>query len=518
MTQVISNPQDMLPLLQTVRQPLYLLRQSTTELLGLSDTNQHDDTWQAFALLPALYPEWLGNQGFLTTHGVRFPYVAGAMAHGITSAAMVVAMAQADMLCFFGAAGMPLKHIETGLQQIQTELGTEKTNWGSNLIYMPNDPEVETAIVDLYLKYNVHRVSASAYMRVNANIVRYACKGLYRDQDGQIQRQNYVFPKLSQPRLAAQFMTPPPEKILQELVSQNQITAEEAELASQLPLAEDITVESDSGGHTDNRPLGPLFSRVLQLRQELTEQYNYSRPIRVGAAGGLGTPAAVAGAFAMGADYVVTGSVNQSAVEAGLSEDAKKMLAQAEVTDMAITPAADMFEMGAKMQVLKKGTLFPGRANRLGEWYKQYKSIDEFPPAVQEKLETEILQAKVEDIWEQTRAFFKQNNPKVLANAEQDPKVKMALIFRWYLGKSGRWAIDGFEERRTDYQIYSGPAIGAFNAWAAGSCLEKLENRSVVQIALNLLEGAAVITRAQQVRNFGIMIPETAFCYQPMIF
>ena len=49
----------------------------------------------------------------------------------------------------------------------------------------------------------------------------------------------------------------------------------------------------------------------------------------MGAAGGLGTPAAIAAAFQMGAAYVVTGSVNQSAVEAGLSAEAKDLLAQA---------------------------------------------------------------------------------------------------------------------------------------------------------------------------------------------
>jgi trans-AT polyketide synthase, acyltransferase and oxidoreductase domains len=39
----------------------------------------------------------------------------------------------------------------------------------------------------------------------------------------------------------------------------------------------------------------------------------------IGLAGGMGTPFAVAAAFVMGADYVLTGSVNQACVEAGTS-------------------------------------------------------------------------------------------------------------------------------------------------------------------------------------------------------
>jgi trans-AT polyketide synthase, acyltransferase and oxidoreductase domains len=60
--------------------------------------------------------------------------------------------------------------------------------------------------------------------------------------------------------------------------------------------------------------------------------------------------------------------------------------------------------------------------------------------------------------------------------------------------------------------------MGAFNAWVKGSFLEAPENRSVVQLALNLLEGAAVIGRAQQLLGFGIAVPAAAFSFAPRQF
>jgi trans-AT polyketide synthase/acyltransferase/oxidoreductase domain-containing protein len=57
--------------------------------------------------------------------------------------------------------------------------------------------------------------------------------------------------------------------------------------------------------------------------------------------------------------------------------------------------------------------------------------------------------------------------------------------------------------------------MGAFNRWVRGSFLSDLSNRSVVQIALNLLEGAAVVTRAQQLRSIGLSVPDAAFAYAP---
>jgi hypothetical protein len=66
-----------------------------------------------------------------------------------------------------------------------------------------------------------------------------------------------------------------------------------------------------------------------------------------------------------------------------------------------------------------------------------------------------------------------------------------------------------------DYQIWCGPAMGAFNRWVRGSFLAQLEHRTVVQVALNLLEGAAAFTRAQQLRSIGLPVPDTAFQYSP---
>jgi hypothetical protein len=66
-----------------------------------------------------------------------------------------------------------------------------------------------------------------------------------------------------------------------------------------------------------------------------------------------------------------------------------------------------------------------------------------------------------------------------------------------------------------DYQIWCGQAMGAFNAWVKGTYLEAPESRQAVQIALNLLEGAAVITRAQQLRTFGVAVPPAAFRFRP---
>lgn len=504
--------------LRRVRDPLHLVTGAPGSGIGvaLEDPGglSGQDGLHLVGLLPPLYPEWLGDRAFCEAHGVRFPYVGGEMAGGISTTTMVIALARSELLGFFGAAGLAPSRVEEAAHELRETLG-DRSSWGVNLIHSPGDPALEEKVADVLLTRGVRRISASAFMDITPALARCAAAGLRLDGSGAITRAVHIFAKVSRPEVAEKFMSPPPPPLLADLVARGLLTQAEAGLAARVPLAEDVTVEADSGGHTDNQPLGVILPAVLALRDTITERHRYDRAIRVGAAGGLGSPSSVAAAFALGAGYVLTGSVNQLAIESGVSDDARAMLAHADVADVAMAPAADMFEMGVQVQVLRRGTLFAMRARRLYEAYRAHPSLDAIPATLRAALEREVLSATFEQAWAETQAFWSERDPEQLARADRDPKHRMALLFRWYLGLSSRWAIAGEVTRRTDYQLWAGPALGAFNRWTAGSFLAQPRERTVSQIALNLLEGAAVVTRAHQARTYGVPVPAEAFDFVP---
>ena len=513
------GPGELLGVLQRVRETAAVVTDPATSRIGISAdghlTGAHEPgAWPVTAVLPPLYPEWLGDRSFNETHDTRFPYVTGAMANGIATTHLVIEAARAGCLGFFGAGGLGFERVREAVDELVRVLG-DTAPWGCNLIHSPNEPALEAAVANLYLERGVRRVSAAAYMSLTPAIVRYAYSGLHVDGNGVVQRPNMVFAKISRPEVAAHFMNPAPESLVNRLVATGELTAEEARLAATLPVAEDFTVESDSGGHTDNRPLGPLFSSIQFLLDDICAARGYVRPIRLGAAGGIGTPQAVASAFALGASFVLTGTINEACVESGLSADGKEMLAQAGLADIAMAPAADMFELGVDLQVLQRGTMFAPRAKQLYKLYRTYPSLDSIPADEVRELETKTLGMTIDECWAMTRSFWLDRDPDEVPKAESDPRHKMALTFRWYLGLSSRWAINGQIDRRLDYQIWCGPAMGAFNAWTAGSFLADPANRTVSQVAKNLLEGAAVLTRAHQLRSYGVAIPAAAFNYRP---
>jgi PfaD family protein len=489
------------------RPVLVVDRDGTPDLIldPLSEASA-EDLERLIAFAPGCPLEHLGDPAFCEAHGTRFAYMSGAMANGIGSVEVVEAMGRGGMLGIFGAAGLALEEVERAIERLEKDLGG-RLPWGFNLIHSPHDSALESAIVDLYLRRGIRLVEASAFLDVTLPVVRYRVTGIFRDSRGIIVAPNRIIAKVSRVEVATKFLAPPSERMLRELVQRGEITPEQAGWAARIPLAEDLTAEADSGGHTDNQPAIVLLPTMLALRDRIQADRGYDRPLRVGAAGGISTPWSAAAALAMGASYLVTGSVNQGCVEAGTSGAVRRMLAQAQQADIAMAPAADMFEMGVKVQVLKRGTMFAMRAAKLYDYYRTYASLDEIPEPEKAALEKTHFRAPMTVIWEQTKRFFASRDPAQIERGERDPKHKMALVFRWYLGQSSQWANSGEPTRNVDYQIWCGPAMAAFNDWVRGSWLEVPENRRVLTVALNILYGAAVLLRSRMLAAQGMMLP-----------
>ena len=502
-----ANPLPLSYFISHPRECVHLFRQGD-QIVSFPDGLSNDQVGDWVGTLPGISPEWICGRSFVESHNLRYPYVVGAMANAITSTQMVIACANDGILCFFGSAGLDEKTIATSIAKIGHHV-SESASWGANLIHAPHEPALEFATAKLFVDQGVRFVSASAYLKLSEAVVFAAFSGIRQDAQGGIVRARSVFAKISRPETAAAFMQAPSAKLLTRLMDAGHLNEEECRLAARCSVATDIIVESDSGGHTDNQALGALFPRISELREQLKAD------VRLGAAGGLGSPRSLAAAIALGADFLLTGTVNQTTIESGLSSYGKTLLAKADIGDVMMAPAADMFEMGVKLQVLKRGTMFGVRAQRLWEAYQNYRDFEAMPDEVKQKLEDDILGESVDDIWEACQRFFAERDPLQLEKAQASSRHKMALVFRWYLGKSSRWANAGKLERKLDFQIWCGPAIAAFNSWIKGSFLEDPDQRRVVQLAKNLMEGATMITRANQLRQFGLNPPPKDWDYRP---
>ena len=442
---------------------------------------------------PQITAEDLGSTAFKADYGIKYAYLTGAMVHGISSKELVVKMGKAGLMGYFGTGGLKKDMIEQAIIYIQQEL-RDGESYGMNLLNGSREQEA----VALFLKYKIRNIEASAYMQVSPELVKLRLKGAYRKADGSIETPTRIMAKLSRPEVAAVFLSPAPPKMVEKWLQEGVITAEEASLASAIPMADDICVEADSGGHTDQGVAFTLLPTIMRQRDESLARYGYKKRIRVGAAGGIGTPEAAAASFIMGADFILTGSINQCTVESGMSETVKDMLQDINVQDTEYAPAGDMFEIGARIQVLKKGSFFPGRANKLYDLYRQHNSIDEIDEKTKTQLQERYFKRSFEEIYRDVKAYY---SPEEVAIAERNPKQKMAYLFRWYFGYSNRLALNGDEKNKVDFQVHCGPALGAFNQWVKGTPLESWRNRHVDNLAEKIMAEAAGVLN-DRIGNF----------------
>lgn len=438
----------------------------------------------------AIDPENLGSAEFKRVYGIKYAYLTGSMYRAVASTQLVVAMGKANLMGFFGTGGLSILEIKDAIQTIQAELSAGQS-YGMNLLC---NQYTEMDTIALYLKYGVSCIEAADFSEITPALVCYRLTGLRRNAQGELGIPNKIVAKISRPEVAAAFMRPAPVEIVKKLLEEGRITEQEASLSQKIPVSFDICVEADSGGHTDQQIPTVLLPSILKLREKIAKEFLYRQSLRVGLSGGIGTPEAAAAAFTMGADFILTGSINQCTVESGMSAAVKSMIQDIGIQDTDYAPAGDRFESGSKVQVLKRGVEFPTRANKLHRLYQQYASLDDIPQITKAELEEECFKKSLTEIWIDTREFFSRKGlNQEIEKAESNPKHKMALVFRWYFGYSNRLAFSGEESLNADFQVHTGPALGAFNQWVKGTELEKWNHRHVDKIAEKIMFEAAAL-------------------------
>uniref|UniRef100_A0A068PF32 [acyl-carrier-protein] S-malonyltransferase n=1 Tax=uncultured Candidatus Entotheonella sp. TaxID=312019 RepID=A0A068PF32_9BACT len=441
---------------------------------------------QDLSAYPDFTADSLGCASFKAAFNLKYAYLAGAMYQGISSAEMVIRMARSGLLAFFGTAGLPLAQVEDSIRTIQSALTGE--GYGVNLVADLEHPEQNEAMIDLFIRCNVPIVEASAFMQITPGLVRYRATGLARQPGGEIRRAHRVIAKVTRPETALVFLNPAPERVVNNLLACGAITPEQADLLGNLPMADALIVAADSGWQTDEGMPYAVVPTLRRLRDEVQNQHDDTQKVYIGAAGGIGTAESAAAAFILGTDFILTGSINQCTVEAGTSEATKDLLQNMNIQDTDYAPFGDVFELGMRAQVLKRGVFFPARANKLYSLYRHCNSLDELDPTTAEQIQKRYFKRDFTAVFKEVQNRL---SAAEIEKAERDPKYKMGLVFRWYFDYATQLALSGASDSRVDYQIHTGPALGAFNQWVKGTDLEDWRNRHVDRIAEKIMTEAA---------------------------
>ena len=179
----------------------------------------------------------------------------------------------------------------------------------------------------------------------------------------------------------------------------------------------------------------------------------------------------------------------------------------ADADDGATQPVIDPATGGTVAEVARCGTAETRRSIEAAEAAGPAWAAT--PAKERARIEKRILMKSLDEVWEGTETYWSERDPKQVERAKEDGRHKMALCFRWYLGMTSRWARTGEEGRKRDFQVWCGPAMGAFNQWASGTALEPLSARTGPAIAEALMRGAAAHARVSSARAQGVSVPSS---------
>jgi trans-AT polyketide synthase/acyltransferase/oxidoreductase domain-containing protein len=274
------------------------------------------------------------------------------------------------------------------------------------------------------------------------------------------------------------FLRPPPGELVEQLLRTGQLTSAEARDARRLPVATDIYVQPEP----DGGPAAGLLLPVLRaVRDASHSRDGHAEPVPVGV-GGIGTPEEIATAVLLGADFLVTGTINACTPQARTSEAVKGLLAEVTMDDTVLAPSAELFRLGGREHLVRRATLFPARAAHLYRLYLARTPLSQLSPETRQVLESD---------------YFGEPLDRVLSSEHgQEPQPGIAELLARYFGLGARAASRGQLEQQLNWHIPCGPEMGAFNLAAGKLGLAGWHERDVAVVAERLsAAGAQMLDR-----------------------
>jgi trans-AT polyketide synthase, acyltransferase and oxidoreductase domains len=402
----------------------------------------------------------LGDPRVARAYHLRLPYLVDALPYGVSGPAMLRRLAGAGLFGFLGTRGVPVTQVETDVDDLRAE--DVRGRWGIELPAERLDPERASAITSLALSSGVGHAVTAGWAGVSPQLVRWR---FARGSTGGAGPRRLLVRVTGSHQVEA-FLRPPPAELIAPLVRSGQLDPAEADHARRHPVATDLFVQPEpEGGATAG-----LLMSVLRATSQTRRDGEESVPVGVG---GIGTAEEIASAVLLGADFIVTGAINQTAPQARTCDAVKDLLATVTMADTVLAPSAELFRLGGREHMVRKATLFPARAAHLYALHLARVSPADFSPQTRHLLESEYFGEPLEEV----------------IRSAPEPRLVDLLTRYFDLGTSA--ALAGRMEHQLNWHIPSGQEMGAFNLAADGLGLADWAGRDVDVVAERLMTAGA---------------------------
>ncbi|MCO4784209.1 MAG: 1-acyl-sn-glycerol-3-phosphate acyltransferase [Candidatus Cloacimonetes bacterium] len=437
----------------------YELRAKEPRFRKITELNQLSKRTSNMEVINVQSPKHLGSTGFKKLFGLDYAYFVSGLPSYTHGRGMLQNLFENGMLGFFNLDGLTFNEKEESLNM----LNQHDFRFGVEIHLDDFDEEEDKKLITLLMAQNIKYLLVKSCSKISEPLIR------FKSKEG-----NLLIAKVSHPDQCVALSSGKKDVFSAFLIDGSFVSSQ------------------------DTRSILSLMPSIKSLLNE--------KNIYLGVTGDLGTPDALAAAFAMGADFVSTSSINLLSNDVSGADSYKECIKKVRFQDVSLVSSFESFESGAKTRALNFGTRFVAVSTKIGSWFFERRSIDTLEDSEVKYLEEKVFGSSITQTLLDAKAFFEFRNPSLIEAASNNSRISLAMLIRYYLEMGHLWAIEGNDNKKIDYNIKCGLDLASFNQWRQGTIFEDDQKLSVVQIALNLMMGAQFEARKQFLKSQGIEI------------
>lgn len=425
----------------------------------------------------------LGSGAFRARYRLRLAYLAGS-SRGAGSVETALRLAGAGLMGVLGGSGLSPEQVAARLLETRRQLPSGAP-LALALLHSPENPELEMALALTATENEVDVLEVSGFLQPRLSLLMFRFAGCAERGEPRL-----VLARVARPDVASELVAPPSSHLLEMGLREGLLSPEDARVAVHWPLVSELCADPEGGGLTGSSSWAVLLPCLKAEATRARQRHGFSGEIFVGACGGMGSPEALAAAFFLGADFVMTTGINSCTPQSPLCPEARDLLAKVGVGDTTYAPAWETFELGGRMEVVRRGTLFAARAHKLQDIYRRGESLEALSESDRKWLEKHLLRTSIAEAWSRVQNELASVLPQALAAAADSPRLRLSLLCKWYLWSSLR-AAHGSATPSSDFAIPCDSEMGALNEWLKGTPLQPWSERHVDVLAQRLMTAAA---------------------------
>lgn len=332
------------------------------------------------------------------------------------------------------------------------------------------------------LKHKINVIQVRGSCEPSLGVIYFRVKNLRMRYKDELTPAQSIIVHADHAHLVEPYLLPPSPGSLRILYERGYISAEEAKLAQELPIADAIVL-----------PIGDSDVKLSPYGRDVWTRYpGHIRPL-IGVRSPLITPTGIAQNLTQGADFVYIEGLTDLFPESGASLYLREQLASAQEGDLSWSWDWSSESKPERVRVITNNLSYHKNMSDLMNLFDLGLDVSALTPN-----ELDLLESYLGCDWKKALSYAKHFFEKHHVSNEDhtlSERQSFQLLLEWYSAQAAHWAYIGRMDKQNHHLIRAHKGLTSFNNWAGSRLLNSLDQCSIGSAIEELMMGALALLR-----------------------